>query len=91
MVEFLSIYDENVTEVIGLQWCDELYKGEFDDLATLNLYSEETQEPNLPSLRNCNSSTLQIESKRQQDSNVLQVLGSLQFICEYQWQLMSEN
>ncbi|XP_057805091.1 uncharacterized protein LOC131020354 [Salvia miltiorrhiza] len=73
VVEFLSIYDEKVAEAMGLQWSDELYEGEFDDLATLNLYSAETQKPNLPSLRHCNSSTSNMQSKRQQDSNVLQI------------------
>lgn len=76
-MEFMSIYDEKVTGTIGLQWSDELYEGEFDDLATLNLYSEESHEPILPSLRNCNPSTSIIEFKRQHDSNVLQVLVSL--------------
>ncbi|KAG6412301.1 hypothetical protein SASPL_124976 [Salvia splendens] len=73
VVEFLSIYDEKVAEAMALQWSDELYEGEFGDLATLNLYSAETHQLNLPSLSNCKSSTSNIQSKRQQDSNVLQI------------------
>ncbi|KAG6386065.1 hypothetical protein SASPL_154951 [Salvia splendens] len=73
VVEFLSIYDEKVAEAKELQWSDELYEGEFNDLATLNLYSVETHKLNPPSLRNCNSSISNMQSKRQQDSNVLQI------------------
>ncbi|KAL1566359.1 hypothetical protein AAHA92_01978 [Salvia divinorum] len=73
VVEFLSIYDEKVAEAIVLSWSDELYEGEFNDLATLNLYSVETHKLNPPSLRNCNPSTSNMQSKRQQDSNVLQI------------------
>ncbi|XP_047968535.1 uncharacterized protein LOC125212411 [Salvia hispanica] len=73
VVEFLSIYDEKVAEAMVLQWSDELYEGEFGDLATLNLYSAETHKLNPPSLSNCNSSTSNIQSKRQQDSIVLEV------------------
>lgn len=76
------MYDEKFAEAMGLHWSAEIYEGEFNDLTTLNLYSEETQEPIPPSLRNCNSSAPNMQSKRQQDSNVLQVLSSLRFICE---------
>lgn len=73
VMEFLSMYDEKFAEAMGLHWSAEIYEGEFNDLTTLNLYSEETQEPIPPSLRNCNSSAPNMQSKRQQDSNVLQV------------------
>lgn len=73
VMEFLSMYDEKVAEVVGLHWSAEIYEGEFNDLTTLNLYSEETHEPILPSIRNCNSSAPNMQSKRQLDSNVLQV------------------
>ncbi|KAK6148591.1 hypothetical protein DH2020_019503 [Rehmannia glutinosa] len=73
VVELLSIYDEKVTEITGLHWSDELYDGEFNDLTILNLCSKETREPILPCLGDCKSSTSTMQSKRQQDSNVLQV------------------
>ncbi|KAK4404191.1 hypothetical protein Sango_0787700 [Sesamum angolense] len=73
VMELLSIYDEKVAEVTGICWSDEFYDGEFDDLSIFNLYSEETREPVLPCLRSCKSSTSAVQSKQQQDSNVLQV------------------
>ncbi|XP_020550869.1 uncharacterized protein LOC105166426 isoform X1 [Sesamum indicum] len=73
VMELLYIYDEKVAKVIGICWSDEFYDGEFDELSLLNLYSEETREPVLPCLRGCKSSTSAVQSKQQQDSNVLQV------------------
>ncbi|KAK6123095.1 hypothetical protein DH2020_043156 [Rehmannia glutinosa] len=73
VMELLSVYNEKVAGVTGLHWSDEFYDGEFNDLSILNLYSKETYEPILPCLRSCNSSTSTMQSKQQQDSNVLQV------------------
>ncbi|KAK6123087.1 hypothetical protein DH2020_043167 [Rehmannia glutinosa] len=73
VMELLSVYDEKVAEVTGLHWSDELYDGEFNDLSILNLCSKETREPILPCLGSCKPSTSTMQSKRQQDSNVLQV------------------
>ncbi|KAI3454736.1 hypothetical protein Pfo_011399 [Paulownia fortunei] len=73
VMELLSIYDEKVAEVTGLRWSDEFYDGEFNDLSILNLYSKETREPVPPCLRSCKSSTSTMQSKQQQDSNILQV------------------
>ncbi|GFP87437.1 hypothetical protein PHJA_000887400 [Phtheirospermum japonicum] len=78
VMELLSIYDEKVSEITGLHWSDELYDGEFNELRILNLSSEETREPILPCLRNCKSSTSILQSKQQQDSNVLQVSDLLE-------------
>lgn len=82
VMELLSIYDEKVAEAMGLHWSDEFYEGEFNDLSIFNLYSKETHEPILPCLRNCNSSTSTVQSKQQQDSNVLQVLDLPEVGCE---------
>ncbi|KAL3637927.1 hypothetical protein CASFOL_018375 [Castilleja foliolosa] len=73
VMEFLSIYDEKVSEVTELHWSDELYDGEFNELSILNLYSEETRQPILPCLRNCKSSTSILQPNKQQDGNVLQI------------------
>lgn len=77
MLELLSISDERVLQEIELHWSDEFYEGEFDDLSTCNLYSEEACEPVFPSLRSSRSSTSSMQSKHQADSDVLQVLGSV--------------
>ncbi|KAL8466836.1 hypothetical protein ACS0TY_035776 [Phlomoides rotata] len=73
VMELLSICDEKNSEVMGLHWSDEFYEGEFKDLSVFNFYSNETQAPLLPCLRTCNSGTSTVQSKQQQDSNVLQV------------------
>ncbi|CAA0826878.1 Unknown protein [Striga hermonthica] len=73
VLELLSIYDEKVADANGLHWPDELYEGEFSELSTLNLYSEETQKPKFPSLGSCESTIPILPPKKQPDSNVLQV------------------
>ncbi|KAG8379264.1 hypothetical protein BUALT_Bualt07G0070500 [Buddleja alternifolia] len=73
VMELLSIYDEKVAVVTELHWSDEFYEEEFNDLSMLNLYSKETHEPALPCLRSCKSSTSTIQSKQNQDSDLLQV------------------
>lgn len=74
-MELLSICEEKFAEVMGLHWSDELYEGEFNDLSVFNFYSYETQAPLLPRLRSCNSSNSTLQSKQQQDSNVLEVFN----------------
>ncbi|CAI9754575.1 unnamed protein product [Fraxinus pennsylvanica] len=73
VMELLSISDEKVLHDIELHWSDEFYAGEFDDLRTCNLYSEEAREPVFPSLQSNRSSTSSMQSKHQADSDVLQV------------------
>ncbi|KAL6497346.1 hypothetical protein OROGR_029275 [Orobanche gracilis] len=74
VMELLSIYDEKVTAVTELHWSDEFYDGEFNELGTLKLYSEEAHQPILPCLGSCKSTTTSIlRPKQQRDSNVLQV------------------
>ncbi|XP_073270769.1 uncharacterized protein [Primulina huaijiensis] len=69
----LSIYDDNVAEIVGLNWSAEFYEGEFKDLCISNLLSKETCEPMLPSLESCTSSTSTIQQKQKQNCDVLQV------------------
>ncbi|KAF3438094.1 hypothetical protein FNV43_RR20850 [Rhamnella rubrinervis] len=55
VVEFLSIGCEEVSMVNRLNWSDELYPREFDDLGTCNLCSGETCKPIHPRLHVQNS------------------------------------
>lgn len=73
VMELLSIYNDKVEDGTGLQWPDEFYDGEFNDLRVLNLYSEETHKPAVPCLRQGKSDTTIGQFNRQPDSNVLQV------------------
>ncbi|KZV21700.1 hypothetical protein F511_02858 [Dorcoceras hygrometricum] len=74
VMDFLSIYDDNVAEVIRLNWSDEFYEGEFKDLYISNLLSKETCKPLLPSPEGCISSASTIQREHKQNSDVLQVL-----------------
>lgn len=73
-MDLLSICDDNIAEIVGLNWSDEFYEGEFKDLGISNLLSKETCEPVLPSLGSCTSSTSTIQQKQKQNCDVLQVL-----------------
>ncbi|XP_073139827.1 uncharacterized protein [Henckelia pumila] len=73
VLDLLSIYDDNVAEVVGLNWSDEFYEGEFKDLCISNLLSKETCEPMLSSLESCTSSTSTVQLKQKQNCDVLQV------------------
>ncbi|XP_051136666.1 uncharacterized protein LOC127255246 isoform X2 [Andrographis paniculata] len=72
VLELSSISSDKVDDYTGLQWYDEFYDGELNDLSILNLYSKVTSEPVVPCLRNGNSGTL-VQSKKVPDSNGLQV------------------
>ncbi|XP_042947277.1 uncharacterized protein LOC122280443 [Carya illinoinensis] len=72
VLELLSISCE-VPQDIGLHWGDQLYQGEFDNLSTLNLFSEETCEPVPPKLMDRKSDTPAVQCKNQPNPEVLQV------------------
>lgn len=72
-MELLSISSEEVPQNNGLNWLDELYSGEFDDLSRCNLYSREACEPVHPRLEGRKSDKLILQTKHQPDHDVLQV------------------
>lgn len=73
VMELLSISSEEVLQNNGMNWLDELYSGEFDDLSRCNLYSREACEPVHPRLEGRKSDKLILQTKHQPDHDVLQV------------------
>lgn len=74
-MELVSVYCEEASQVNDIHWSNELYPGEFDDLRTCNLYSDETCEPTPPRINSSNPKPL-LQSNHHQDREVLQVLQS---------------
>lgn len=72
VVELLSISSEEFP-VNRVCWLDELYTGEFDDLCTCHLYSNEVGEPVPPKIEGWKSDSPAEQSNCQLDEEVLQV------------------
>lgn len=76
VVELLSISSEEFP-VHRVCWLDELYTGEFDDLCTCHLYSNEVGEPVPPKIEGWKSDSPAEQSNCQVDEEVLQVFSPL--------------
>lgn len=72
-MELLSVSNEEVPKENALTWLDELYSGEFDDLSSCNLCSEEASEPIYPRLEGQLSDKLMLKTTHQPDHDILQV------------------
>ncbi|XP_068654798.1 uncharacterized protein [Aristolochia californica] len=59
VVELLSLSCNEAAKAQNQEfaWSDELYQGEFDELNTSNLYSEENCEPRFPKMNSCESNS----------------------------------
>ncbi|KAL5544588.1 hypothetical protein UlMin_008372 [Ulmus minor] len=72
VVELLSISCES-SMISRINWSDELYPGEFDDLSICNLFSEEIGEPVHPRLHVSKSDLPTTECNQQPNQETLQV------------------
>lgn len=73
VMELVSVYCEEASQVNDIHWSNELYPGEFDDFRVCNLYSDETCEPTPPRINSSNPKPLSLQYNHHQDREVLQV------------------